>query len=160
MSLLLFGGRKLLQFVATQAIWAFGTSVTRMIRGKGWIHSIIQIALVHLILFFKFSWCNSSYSSIRPCAKLLARQGIESILSPKQKRRPLPSLLSLSFFYVVQVLGGPQQVRVPQGRHEHRGRPRHPPLLRLSHRPRPQGGSWSSEPSSFKYCQCHCHFLL
>ena len=31
--------------------------------------------------------------------KKLARQGIESILSPKQQRRPLPSLLSLSFFY-------------------------------------------------------------
>ena len=32
-------------------------------------------------------------------AKQLERQGIEQILSPKQTRRPLPSLLILSFFY-------------------------------------------------------------
>ena len=31
--------------------------------------------------------------------KPLARQGTESILSPKQQRRPLPFLLYLSFFY-------------------------------------------------------------
>ena len=99
--------------------------------------SRLKVSLVNA----SYPMMNSSYSSIRPSAKQLARQGIESILSPKQKRRPLPSLLSLSFFYVVQVLGGPQQVRVPQGRHEHRGRPRHPSLLRLSHRPRSQGGS-------------------
>ena len=29
------------------------------------------------LFIFKYSWCNSSYSSIRPCAKQLARQGIE-----------------------------------------------------------------------------------
>ena len=42
---------------------------------------------------------NSSYSSTRPFAKLLARQGIEAILSHKKQRRPLPSLLYKSFFY-------------------------------------------------------------
>ena len=36
-------------------------------------------------------------------AKQLARQGIEQNLSPKQKRRPLPLLLSPSFFYGVKM---------------------------------------------------------
>ena len=49
-------------------------------------------------LFFKSSWCNSSYSSNPSSAKQLARQGIEYIQSPKQQRRPLPFLLYLSFF--------------------------------------------------------------
>ena len=48
---------------------------TRMIWSIGYIHPTLQIFLV------------------------LARQGIESILSPKQQRRPLNSLLYLSFFY-------------------------------------------------------------
>ena len=42
---------------------------------------------------------NASLSSNHPGAKLLAWQWIESILSPKQQWRPLPSLLSLSFFF-------------------------------------------------------------
>ena len=42
---------------------------------------------------------NSSYSSKSSQAKQLVQQGIEQILPPKQKRRPLPFLLSLSFFY-------------------------------------------------------------
>ena len=41
----------------------------------------------------------SSCSSNHPVGIKLVRQGIESILSPKQQRRPLPALLSLSFFY-------------------------------------------------------------
>ena len=40
---------------------------------------------------------NSSYSSNLPLSKSLARQGIEYILSPKQQRRPVPSLLYNSF---------------------------------------------------------------
>ena len=43
---------------------------------------------------------NSSLSSNHPGAKLRSRQRIESILSPKQQPRPLPSLLSLFFFYI------------------------------------------------------------
>ena len=43
----------------------------------------------------------SSYSLNRPGEKYLARQGIESILSTKQQRRPLPSLLYKSFFYAL-----------------------------------------------------------
>ena len=50
-------------------------------------------------IFFNSSWCKSAYSSNRPGAKELARQGIEAILSPKKQRRPLPSLLYKSFFY-------------------------------------------------------------
>ena len=36
---------------------------------------------------------------IYPGTKLLAQQGIESIMDPEQQQRPLPSLLSSSFFY-------------------------------------------------------------
>ena len=50
----------------------------------GWIGPILQIVLVH--------------------AKQPAWQGIESILSPKQQRRPLPAVLYLSFFYAVRFL--------------------------------------------------------
>ena len=63
------------------------------------IHPILQIVLMQFILFFKSSWCNSSYSSNRPVAKRLVRQGIETNHYPlKQLRRPLNSLLYLSFF--------------------------------------------------------------
>ena len=51
---------------------------------------------------FKSSWCNSSYSSNHPSAKTAraARNLINSAPSPhKQQRRPVPSHLSLSFFY-------------------------------------------------------------
>ena len=60
-----------------------------MIWRKGWIHPILQIDIVQNVL--------------------LARQGIESILFPKQQRRPLPSLLSLSFFYAPITLGVDRQ---------------------------------------------------
>ena len=55
-----------------------------------------QVVVLLFILSFK--------SSGRKIA--IARQGIESILSPKQQRRPLPSLLSLSFYcgYTVQCI--------------------------------------------------------
>ena len=39
----------------------------------------------------------SSFSWNLPGAKSVVRQGIEWILSPKQQRRPLPSLLSVSY---------------------------------------------------------------
>ena len=42
---------------------------------------------------------NVSYSSISSQAKHLAGQAIEYIRRPKQKRRPLPFLLPLSFFH-------------------------------------------------------------
>ena len=51
-----------------------------------------RIILVQFILLFKSS-----------SAKQQARQGIEYILPPKQKRRPLPLLLSLSFFYCMPI---------------------------------------------------------
>ena len=52
-------------------------------------------------------WCNfakkplfySSFSLNHPVAKSVVRHGIEYFPSPKQQRRPLPSLLYLSFFY-------------------------------------------------------------
>ena len=56
-----------------------------------------------LILFFKLFWCNSSYSSNRPSAKLLTWRGIQQILYPKQQLRPLPFHLYLSFFYVTSI---------------------------------------------------------
>ena len=56
---------------------------------------------MQLILFLILSWYNSFYSSNHPGAKQLALNWIESILPPKQQRRPLPSLLSLSFFYAL-----------------------------------------------------------
>ena len=51
---------------------------------------------------FKSSWCNSFYSSNRHRGKQLARQGItvNKISSPRQERRLLPFLLSLSFFSI------------------------------------------------------------
>ena len=41
-----------------------------------------------------------------PILKQQARQGIEQILPPKQTRRPLPLLLSPSFFYVFKLFIG------------------------------------------------------
>ena len=52
---------------------------------KNWINWTRIIWRIRLIPFFKSSWCKIA---------------IESILSFKQQRWPLPSLLSLSFFYV------------------------------------------------------------
>ena len=46
--------------------------------------------VILLIFFFKSSWCKIA----------IVPQGIESIPSPKQQRRPLPSLMYLSFFYM------------------------------------------------------------
>ena len=40
----------------------------------------------------------SSFSSNHPGRKYIVRQRIESISSPKQQRRPLPSILYLSFY--------------------------------------------------------------
>ena len=60
-----------------------------------------------IIHFFKVFNPQRSLYSIHPfllnhpVGKYLVRQGIESIPSSKQQRRPLPSLLSLSFFYAV-----------------------------------------------------------
>ena len=42
---------------------------------------------------------NSSYSSKSSQCKIASAESKETILSPKQQRRPLPFLLSLSFFY-------------------------------------------------------------
>ena len=66
---------------------------------KNRMKSSLPIVMVQIILFFQSSWCKSSYSSKRPGAKQLARHGIEAILSPKQQRRSLPSLLYKSVFY-------------------------------------------------------------
>ena len=49
--------------------------------------------------FRKLPLFYSSFSSNHPGGKKLMRQGIESIPFPKQQQRPLPSLLSVSFFY-------------------------------------------------------------
>ena len=46
---------------------------------------------------------NSTVSSKSTEAKQLARQGIEQNLPPKQTRRPLLLILSLSFFYALYV---------------------------------------------------------
>ena len=92
-SSLLFGGQHLLYSLPRELF------CTRMIWRKGWIHPMFLSILLQFILFFISSWGNSSFSSNRLGAKLQARQRNESILSPKQQRRPLPSLLSLSFFY-------------------------------------------------------------
>ena len=45
------------------------------------------------------NWMNLTFSFKETKAKQLAQEGIEQILSPKQKRRPLPYLLILSFCY-------------------------------------------------------------
>ena len=56
-------------------------------------HPFHQEAIILFILFFKLSWCK--------IAKV--RQGIESIPStPKQQRRPLPSLLYLSLLFAAR----------------------------------------------------------
>ena len=78
-----FWGTDLLQFLSALAI------CTRMSWRKCWF----------VPMFYNSSWCNSAYSSNRPVAKYLARQGIETIQPPKKQRRPLPSLLYKSFFY-------------------------------------------------------------
>ena len=55
------------------------------------------------ILFFKSSWCNSSYSSNRPSAHCtiasMAAAELNQFCPPKQKRRSSPLLLFVSFFY-------------------------------------------------------------
>ena len=51
----------------------------------------------------------SSYSSYHPGAKLVARQGIEKILSPNQQRRPLPSVLHNTVYPSSMVQGFPHQ---------------------------------------------------
>ena len=53
------------------------------------------------------NWLDSSYFSKTTQAKQLARLGFEQILPPKQTGRPLPSLLSPSFFY-----GGERNLKV------------------------------------------------
>ena len=53
------------------------------------------------ILFFKSSWCNSSFSSSHPSAKQSARQEFNKFCPPQQQRRPLAPLFciySVSFF--------------------------------------------------------------
>ena len=100
---------------------------TRRFEAKDEFILFFQIILVQFILLFKSSQCTSilggwqfggrslycSEASIPPSfhffyasissnhlgAKSVARQGIESILFPKQQRRPQPSLLYKSFFY-------------------------------------------------------------
>ena len=78
--------------------------------GTEFIQFLAALAVLHwadfekydeFILFFKSSWCNSSFTSNPPSGQQLRvlPQGIEYILSPKQQRRPLAFLLSLSFFY-------------------------------------------------------------
>ena len=53
------------------------------------LHTLLQLFLVPISLFFKPSWC-----------KQLARPGTEAILSPKKQRRPLLGILyKSSFFY-------------------------------------------------------------
>ena len=68
------------------------------------------------ILFWRIGWIHPFLSNhpgaIHPFIQnrpRLARQGIEQILSPKQKRRSLPFLLSLSFFYESSI-ADPEQV--------------------------------------------------
>ena len=71
--------------------WWFGSSIFRA--------SIPQsIAVILFILLFKSSWCKIASA---------ARNWIN--LSPRQQGRPLPSLLSLSFFYMVPTLSSPGQ---------------------------------------------------
>ena len=65
--------------------WWFG-----MVR-TGWSnillkHPFRQVAVLLFILFFKSAW-----------SKIAIAAGIESFPSPKQQRRPLPSLLSVSY---------------------------------------------------------------
>ena len=56
-------------------------------------------------------WLNSSYSSKKTKAKQLAQQEIEQIPPPNQTRRPLPWLLSPTFFYALsQPLPGNQTI--------------------------------------------------
>ena len=63
---------------------------TRMIWRIGWTHPFLCIILVQFILFFILPWC-----------KLASRaRNWMKIMSPKKQRRPLPSLLYKSLFYV------------------------------------------------------------
>ena len=62
MSSLLFGGKNLFNSLprlpfCPGRFWRIG-----------WIHPILYIVLVQFILFFKSTWCSSSYSSYRPGA--------------------------------------------------------------------------------------------
>ena len=82
-SSLLRGETELLQFLSTLAILHQDELKNRLIFTQ----------------FFDSSWFKSAYSSNRPVTKKLARQGIETILTPKKQRRPLPSLLYKTFFY-------------------------------------------------------------
>ena len=72
-------GTELIKFLAVLA---------RMIWRKEWIRPILNIVLVRFILFFKSAWCKIASA---------ARNWINS--APQTQQRPLPSPLSLSFFY-------------------------------------------------------------
>ena len=74
----------------------------------GMIHPICHSVLIQFIPFFISSWCNSSYNLNRP---QLAWHRNEYILSPKQQRQPLSSLLSLFFFYSME-----EYMERPRGR--------------------------------------------
>ena len=66
-----------------------------------WGATFVQF-LAALAVLPRSNWkkrLDSSFSCKWTEAKQLTRQGIEHILPPKQTRRPLPSLLILSFFY-------------------------------------------------------------
>ena len=65
--------------------------------GAEFVQFLAALAVLSRSIWKKRS--NSTYSSKKTQAKQLARQGIEQILPPKQTRRPLPCLLSPSFFY-------------------------------------------------------------
>ena len=74
----------------------------------GWwfgMHGVNRIIIHFFKAFIPLSRLYSFYHFLQnhPGGKYqhIVRQGIESILSPKQQRRPLPSLLSLSFFYAL-----------------------------------------------------------
>ena len=69
--------------------------------GEGWGAEFVQF-LGALAVFPQSIWKNrrnSTVSSKPTKAKQLARQGIEQNLLPRQMQRPLPCLLSPSFFY-------------------------------------------------------------
>ena len=76
--------------------------------GTKCIQFLVALAILHQVnLKNRMNSSFSSYHSgaIHPfphiilVSEKLVRLNIEKILSPKQQRRPLPSLLSLSFFY-------------------------------------------------------------
>ena len=99
------GGTELIQFIALLDIFHHNDLKKGMVSSYSSnhpdsIHPILLIDLVQFILFFLLSWCKSSFLQMHIVPNSQRGKEYRSC-HPIQQRRPLPSLLSVSFFYAI-----------------------------------------------------------